>query len=207
MTRARCTLLAASLALACTPSTWDVARLEASHRALAAIASHRLGDVTPYLLPRQGRLVLFLCRWPSDAPIAVSLPPTASEQERGDLRRVLRAMEAAGLGVRFEVSTAKPAGIAIRFAEVEAGTRAPIRAADTVADCGLARTLPDASVRVLPARIVHASIVLERGAPRMTVPGAHAPPAAMAVPITVPMTDATPETILQRLGGETAVRR
>jgi hypothetical protein len=32
-----------------------------------------------------------------------------------------------------------------------------------VADCGLARTLPDASVRVLPARIVHASIVLERG--------------------------------------------
>ena len=43
--------------------------------------------------------------------------------------------------------------------------------------------------------------------PRMTVPGAHAPPAAMAVPITVPMTDATPETILQRLGGETAVRR
>ena len=82
---------------------FDVEELSARHPELATIRGHRLGDITPYLLPARGELVYFLCRWPDGAVIPVELPPDADDGERRDIRNVLRAWEGAR-PQRFRVS-------------------------------------------------------------------------------------------------------
>ncbi len=138
----------------------DLDALEARHPALAGIASHRLGDVTPYLLPAGGQLVYFLCRWPDGARIPVDLPPDADDGERRDIQNVLRAWEAAGLGVHF--GAAEPGrGIEIRYAE-DQFPESP-RAATAVADCRVDPAALEApGGELLSAEIVFASIHLSR---------------------------------------------
>ncbi len=152
--------LAASLALtvACA-GLWDPKPLEARYPALARAGPHRLADATPYVLPSQGVLTLFLCRWPTDRAIPVSLPPDATPAETKLLEDGLRAWEGAGLGVHFAPGAPPRQGIEIRFRRK---TGAPY-SATTIADCALdpARLEPSAS-GVLPAKLVFASIHLRR---------------------------------------------
>jgi len=156
--------LALAGAIACVAGPWDVDRLERDHPALGAVSQHRLADVTPYLLPAGGSVAFFLCRWPADAPIPISLPPDASAEERRGLEAVLRAWEGAGLGVRFTTAAASGAGIEVRFIEPEPGATATAYAANTIADCAVApEALAMQSATVLPAKLVFASIHLWRG--------------------------------------------
>ena len=97
--------------------------------------------------------MFFLCRWPLDAPLRVSLPPEASGPERELLERALRAWEGAVRGLRFAVVEG-PAPVKLRFRE---GGREGAR---TAADCEV--TPPFAGHGPLRARLVSAQILLRR---------------------------------------------
>jgi len=148
----------------CAHGPLDVAALEQRHPAVAAIDGHHLWDTTPYLLPSGEQVAFFLCRWPTDAAIPVSLPPDATEEERRSLESVLRAWEGAGLGVRFETGAPPGVGIELRFIDTQPGETMTTHAANTVADCALSPAVFENEMgEVLPARLVFASIHLWRG--------------------------------------------
>jgi hypothetical protein len=148
----------------CAATTSSTDGLERAHPGLAAISSHRLGDVTPYLLPGAGEIVFFLCRWPSDRPIPVSLPPDADPDERRGLETVMRAWEQAGLGIRFDVGAAVGGGIEVRFIDPNSDAAVTTYAANTVADCAVGEAVATAaSGAAVPAQLVSASILLWRG--------------------------------------------
>ena len=158
--RAAWSLLALAAA-GCAPALWDAALLAAREPGLRAVGAHRLGDATPYLLPVDGEAVFFLCRWPTPASIAVSLPPEATPGQTQALEAALRAWEGAGLGVSFEPGAHAGGGIELRFVDGPAQGAGPGRTATTLADCALAAGAPTDD-RQLAAQIVHASIELRR---------------------------------------------
>jgi hypothetical protein len=121
-----------AFALAC-GGGWDVGGLEERHPPLAALGAHRLGDATPYLLPLDGELTLFLCRWRTGRALRVSLPADAAPAERALLERALSAWQGALPGIAFErVAAPSEAEIEVAF-----GASAPARTAETGADCAL----------------------------------------------------------------------
>ncbi|MBW2289907.1 MAG: hypothetical protein JRG90_19060 [Deltaproteobacteria bacterium] len=155
--------LLGALVAGCVHGPLDVEALEHRYPAVAAIREHHLWDTTPYLLPSGENVVFFLCRWPTDAAIPVSLPPDASEEERRSLESVLRAWEGAGLGIRFETGAPPGIGIELRFIDSEPGATMTTHAANTVADCAVSPAVFESEMgEVLPARLVFASIHLWR---------------------------------------------
>jgi hypothetical protein len=150
---------AAALLSACAPPLWDLEGLEAREPRLRALGSHRLGDATPYLLPVADEMLLFLCRWETQEPIPVSLPPEATPVQLASLEAALAAWEQAGLGVRFETGAPSGVGIELRIIAEEPDGSTARHAATTVADCAL-----DAHAALdgdrLAARLVFASIHL-----------------------------------------------
>jgi len=152
------------LVAGCAHGPLDVGALEDRHPAVAAIREHHLWDTTPYLLPSGENVEFFLCRWPTDTAIPVSLPPDASEEERRSLESVLRAWEGAGLGIRFETGAPPGIGIELRFIDTEPGATMTTHAANTVADCAVSPAVFESEMGpVLPAQLVFASIHLWRG--------------------------------------------
>jgi hypothetical protein len=124
---------------------------------LAAARGHRLGDATPYLLPRDGELTLFLCRWPAERALRVALPGDATAAERALLERALSAWQDALPGVAFEpVARASEAEIGIAF-----GAPADARTAETAADCAVDPEAAEDS-EVLSAQLVAATVRLRR---------------------------------------------
>jgi hypothetical protein len=153
-----CALLLTVLA-GCAPSVWNITPLEAREPRLRALGAHRLGDATPYLLPVHDELVLFLCRWETQAPIPVSLPAEASAPQRHALEAALAAWENAGLGVRFARGAAPGRGIELRFVTGSAEGAGAARTATSVADCAL-DPLEAGRGQQIVARLVAASIEL-----------------------------------------------
>jgi len=151
-------LVAAALGAACASGGGDLA---ARFPALRSIGGQRLADAHPYVLPREGEVVLFLCRWSASAPIPVSLPPDASAEERGALEAALHAWEGAGLGVRFTEVGAERAAIRIALEEGPVRTGAGLDTGNTVADCRLAPLSQQGGVAVR-AELVGAAIRLAR---------------------------------------------
>jgi hypothetical protein len=148
----------------CAYGPLDIEALEHRYPAAAAIREHRLWDTTPYLLPSGDSVAFFLCRWPTDAAIPVSMPPDASEEERQSLELVMQAWEDAGLGIRFETGAPPGVGIELRFIDTQPGETMTTHAANTVADCAVSPEVFGREVGdVLPARLVFASIHLWRG--------------------------------------------
>ena len=149
-------LAGGACALGC-GGVWDVGALEARHPPLAAVRAHRLGDATPYLLPRDGELTLFLCRWRTGRALRVALPADAAPAERALLERALSAWQDALPGVAFEpVAQGSEAEIEIAF-----GAPASARTAETGADCAV--DLGAAGDRgALSARLVAAHVRLRR---------------------------------------------
>ncbi|HEY5658427.1 MAG TPA: matrixin family metalloprotease [Myxococcota bacterium] len=136
---------------------WDVDALEARHPSLAAHGAHRLGAATPYLLPLDGTLTLFLCRWEPDAALRVALPGDATVRERALLERALSAWEEALPGIAFEqVSALGDAQIALAF-----GAPAATRTAETGADCAVDLDAVQ-QTGVLSARLLAAHVRLRR---------------------------------------------
>ena len=124
--------------------------------ALAEVRGHRLGQATPYLLPRADELLLFLCRFERGARLRVALPEQATAGERELLQLALAAWTEAGLGLSLAAaSEGEPADISIGIGAVGQGF-----SARTGTECGLAGV--DASDGVLPARLVAAEIELRR---------------------------------------------
>jgi len=129
---------------------------------LAAHAGQRLFDATPYLLPVRGQLIEFLCRWPTDRPLAIHLPDDATADEQRALDAALAAWESAGLGVRFERVPAERAQIDVAFLASDRTPRAE-GTGYTLADCRVADTGPAAIAGSrLPARLERARIRIVR---------------------------------------------
>ncbi|HSJ99502.1 MAG TPA: hypothetical protein VLC53_20665 [Myxococcota bacterium] len=132
--------LAAALALtlsACGGAS--PAALGARFPALGDEEARLLAQAHPFVLPAGGRATLFFCRWPSDAPIPVSLPPDATPDERRAIETALRAWEGAGLGVRFlPLTDGAAAPIEIRFAGDPIETGAGRDTGNAVVDCRIA---------------------------------------------------------------------
>ena len=162
--KARLAALAALLA-GCASDSVDVTALEARYPQLRALAPHRLGESRPYALAFDAELVLFLCRWPADAPIPVSIGGEALERQREALAAALRGWEGAGLGVRF-VQVDEPGAIRVRVRDDIVTSQA-----DTVADCALEGPPAPGAAEVPGARLVGASIHLARDDlnPRLTL--------------------------------------
>jgi hypothetical protein len=136
--RAAGLVLAAALT-ACAGGSPRQAALDARFPALGAEEARLLAQAHPFVLPAAGRTTLFHCRWPSDAPIPVSLPPDATPEERRALEAALRAWEGAGLGVRFlPVADGGAAAIEIRFADDAIETGAGRDTGNAVVDCRIA---------------------------------------------------------------------
>jgi hypothetical protein len=150
-------LLAAALA-GCAPPVWDVAGLAAREPGLRALDPGRLGDATPYLLPLEDVLVMFLCRWDGAQPIPVRIAPEPSPEQRGAIDAALRAWEQAGLGVRFAPGAPGP-GIELELISGAAAGAGEGRGATTVADCAVDPAGAKTGER-LAARLVAASIQL-----------------------------------------------
>ncbi len=144
----------------CVPARggWDLADLPPEVRSGGLQKEGRLSDLLPQPLPAGPDLVLFLCRWPTDYPIAVSFPADASARERKLLGAALRAWEAAGLGVSFREVEASEARLAIEFPTVAEGR--PKGTGDALADCRI-RLHAQESFKV-EAHLVWASIHLVR---------------------------------------------
>jgi hypothetical protein len=163
LTRAGAALLAASaaLALACA-APWDPPGLRAHAAALAAVPGHRLRDATPYLLPWEGELVEFFCRFATEQPLGVHLPADATPDERRALRAALDAWQGAGLGVRFAEAPPERAQIAFEWA-TSAGSGRAEGTGYTLADCRLGDLSRAAlSGERLPAHMARARIRIVR---------------------------------------------
>lgn len=131
--------------------------------AAASDGHDRLGESIPYVLPWQGSVTFFHCRFRTGSAIPVSLPADATEGETAAFRAALRAWEGAGLGVRF-VETAPGAPASIGFVFVPAGHwDDPGHAGLTLADC---RVRGDGGANPLDAEIVYARVRLARRTPR-----------------------------------------
>ena len=136
--------------------------LVARHPELAAIEGQRLGDANPFVLPSAGRLRFFHCRWPTDAPVPVSLPPDASDAERRAIEAALAAWEGAGLGVRFERVDTAPHGIEIRLVGGTVDTPAGQDTGNTVVDCAIAPLSAQQGADVAGAALASARIRIAR---------------------------------------------
>jgi hypothetical protein len=114
-------------------------------------------------VPLDGRLTLFLCRWPAGEEIPVAFSAPASAAQRDALAWALLAWERAGLGVRFAArDAAAPGGIRVRVRDDWITSQA-----DTVAECAIGRA-PAAADREVPgARVVRASIHVAQGDPHL----------------------------------------
>ncbi|MGH0028774.1 MAG: hypothetical protein ACQGVC_03215 [Myxococcota bacterium] len=112
---------------------------------------HRLGQGTPYLLPRDDRLVWFTCRW-TERVLRVSLPADLAPQDRQGVMTALASLEQA-LGLRFDASApAETAHIVLVLGEPDAA-----KSGRTVADCAVS-----AGEGRLAAALVHAQVALQR---------------------------------------------
>lgn len=165
-TRAGALALGLAATAACAPPRggWDVRALEAREPGLRARGPHRLGDASPYFAPTGGpELVLFLCRWQTGRPLAVSLAPDASPTEQRLAWRALDAWARAGLGVRFAPAAPGAVGdLALRFV----GADDEALAGDVAADCALppGGRVDPAAARV-NAELAFASVSVRRTQP------------------------------------------
>lgn len=142
---------------------WDEDALGRRYPAVEDHRGQRLGDARPYFAPAQKGLVLFLCHWPPNRAIPVSLPADAGPDERRILVRVLEAWERAIPAVRFTHVQRSQARLRIEFVASDEADK-PRGSANTAADCRV--DLPeggfsDGLTRV-EASLTHASVHLRR---------------------------------------------
>ncbi len=139
-------------AAGCAKPGWDAEQWASTRPELMGRAVGQLEDVTPYVLASEGELVFFVCHWPLNEPLRVSLPPDANQHEREILDKALRAWEAVVPGLRFDVVEGT-AQIRLRFRE------SGPESARTAADC---EVTPPFTGDALRARLVSAQIDLRR---------------------------------------------
>lgn len=142
---------------------WDETAFGRRYPAVADHPGQRLGDARPYFAPDRQGLVFFLCRWPANQAIPVSLPADANADERRILVRVLEAWEQAISGVAFGLVQPAQARLRIDFiAPDEPGK--PLGSANTAADCDV--DLPKGGLSPgltrVDAALVRASVHLRR---------------------------------------------
>ena len=144
---------------------WDVASLWARHPELLDGAQRRLGDTTPYLIPRGQSAILFLCHFPSRSTVSVSLPSNATAREQSAIRLALEGWGNAGLGLHFEEVPEASAMIKIRLASLPGTGPAAARAIGTgfaLSDCGFDSGW-DAAGKTdgpIPARLFRSTVTL-----------------------------------------------
>jgi hypothetical protein len=136
----------------CAEPIWHAEEWASKRPELAGRTIGAFGDATPYAIASEGELVFFVCHWPLDAPLRVSLPPDANADERSLFDKALRAWEGVLPGLRFTVVEGS-AQIRLRFRETGP------EGARTAADC---EVTPPFAGDPLRARLVSAQIDLRR---------------------------------------------
>jgi hypothetical protein len=144
--------LLALCAAGCSAPVWNAEQWASTRPELTGRSIGRFGDISPYVIASEGELTFFVCLWPLDAPLRVSLPPDANADERKILDKALRAWEEALPGLHFDVVEGT-APIRLRFRD------SGPEGARTAVDCEV--TPPFAGDR-LRARLVSAQIELRR---------------------------------------------
>ncbi len=142
---------------------WDAAALQREAPALDSAALRTLAGTKPYFLPYRGVLYAFLCRFSTREPITLAISATAKPAERRLVEAVLRAWEAAGLGLRFQEAPLHQAAFVIEWEERAVPTGEGMGLAHSVTDCRL--TLPEhelAAGKTLAAELVTARVKLAR---------------------------------------------
>lgn len=148
------------LVTGCVPARggWNLSDLSPDMRSEVSGGEARLLDLLPQPLPLGEEVILFLCRWPTDRPIAVGFPVDATARERRLLNQALDAWEGAGLGVSFEEVEATQAQLEIEFPTLAQGR--PKGTGDAMADCRI--RLPQKESLQVEAHLTWASIHLVR---------------------------------------------
>ncbi len=128
--------------------------------------NHRLGDIHPQVYVRGGEVIVFLCRWSTEAPVPVSIPADASSDERRAIDDVLRAYEGAGLGLRFLTVGETRTAITVELYDDPVVTPVGPDSGNTVSDCRVREDpVPEAATAV-EAELVAATVrVARRSAP------------------------------------------
>jgi hypothetical protein len=137
----------------CAGEAWNAQDWAATRPELAGRNIGRLSDVTPYVLAADDAVIFFVCHWPLDAPLRVSLPPDANSHERALLEKALRAWEAVLPRLHFDVVEGA-APVRLRFRDTGP------EGARTAVDCEA--TPPFATGERIEARLVSAQIDLHR---------------------------------------------
>lgn len=158
--RIRLLLISAWLTLACgSVGLFDMQRLEQNYPALRdddGVRGHRLADLVPYLLPTDGELLGFVCRWNRD-PIRVGFDAGMNTTEHQLVQHALRLWAGVLPEVSFEPTTeASEAEIVVRV-----GAVAPGRSGITSAECAVAPPATSDAGR-LDAALVESVVILAR---------------------------------------------
>jgi hypothetical protein len=111
---------------------------------------------------RSGEVLLFLCRWSTEAPVPVSIPADASEAETEAIRDVLRALEGAGLGLRFVAIEATRTAITVELYDDPVMTPAGPDSGNTVGDCRVREDPVPEGAAALAAELVAATLRVSR---------------------------------------------
>jgi hypothetical protein len=161
---------AAALALAlaaCAGPPFDAGSLRASQPGLDAEQARALAASQPYLLPAAGRVVWLLCRFDTRLPIPLAVADGASPAEEEAVGAALRALERAGLGVRFGRVAPEEASVLVEFVEGLVSRPDGLDQANTLADCALEpEALADPGAARLGAALDRARVRIGRGGPR-----------------------------------------
>jgi hypothetical protein len=128
----------------------------------AAIPGQRLADANPYVLPHDGRVRFFHCRWDPAAPIPVAFPANATAAERRAIDEALDAWEQAVPGVRFEGVAPGTPGIELELVGGSVETPVGEDTANTVVDCRIAPLSQQTAAAVADARLVSAHVRIAR---------------------------------------------
>lgn len=165
--KARTRRVAAAVALLCAACgpRWDPEARAALEGRLRAHPEQRLERARPYVLPWEGSLLLFLCRWSVDDPIPVAVRGDPSPEEEQLVQLALDAWEQAGLGVRFlRVEDAET--LEIRFVDGAATSPEGPGFGHSVVDCAVdPRALDAQPGQALVAELVSARVRLARQRP------------------------------------------
>lgn len=156
-------VLAIAWVPACAPSGGSLPSggVAAPGATTALPTGHRLDDIHAQPLARDGRVVLFLCRWSTEKPIPIALPLDSSDAEQRAIDDVLRAWENAGLGVRFVRVEGGRTSINLEWYDESVSTPSGLDVGNTVTDC-LVRENPGAEGATLRAELVSATVRISR---------------------------------------------
>ncbi len=131
-------------------------------RGASDLTGSRLAAIHPQVYLRGGEALFFLCRWSTEAPLPVSIPADATREELAAISQVLRALEGAGLGLRFVTIEGARTAITLELYDNPVATPTGPDAGNTVSDCRIGEDPVPEQAEVVEAELVAATLRIAR---------------------------------------------